>query len=200
MKRGETCSAARQPPRINRVLPRLIISPTPAAPSDENRPYSVSLVDSRDILQDQLLCNELVDLYFDLMHDKQHALFHRPSFISRQRSGQAPVFIVLAMMAIVARFSQNLVFESATIHERGSQWAKQSRKLFDERHPAVSLVAVQGCALLANLAFIQGDSARESLYGAQQIRMVQLLGYPRSLSADRIQREVEIRGTHTFRV
>lgn len=53
---------------------------------------------------DEALCNELVDLYFDLIHDKQHILFHRPTFIADQRKGQAPMILVYAIMALAARY------------------------------------------------------------------------------------------------
>ena len=135
-----------------------------------------------------------MDLYFDLIHDKQYALFHRPTFIEQQRSGEAPAFLVLAMQALSARFSVSSYFGDTKPAERGLNWADQSRELFNDREYAVSLAAVQGCALLANIAFSRGDSAMESLYNAQQIRMIQLLGLPRRLSNNCIQREVEIRG------
>lgn len=52
---------------------------------------------------DGAVCNELVDIYFDLIHDKQHSLFHRPTFIADQREGRAPMVLVYAMMALAAR-------------------------------------------------------------------------------------------------
>ncbi|KAI1623432.1 hypothetical protein EDD37DRAFT_658046 [Exophiala viscosa] len=77
--------------------------------------------------------------------------------------------------------------------DRGRDWATQSKRCFDSRTEAVSVTAIQGCALLANLAFIEGDAMMESLYAAQAIRMVQLLDLPRRLSADSVQQETEIR-------
>jgi hypothetical protein len=52
---------------------------------------------------DEALCNELVDLYFDLIHDKQHILFHRPTFIADQRKGSAPMVLVYGIVALAAR-------------------------------------------------------------------------------------------------
>lgn len=49
------------------------------------------------------LCMELVELYFDLIHDQFHSLFHRPSFIEDVRRGEAPRLILFAMMALAAR-------------------------------------------------------------------------------------------------
>lgn len=56
-----------------------------------------------DTLKDQGLCEELVHTYFKLIHDKQHIIFHRPSFIADHRAGRAPDYLLLAMIALVAR-------------------------------------------------------------------------------------------------
>jgi hypothetical protein len=50
------------------------------------------------------LCMELVELYFDLIHNQFHALFHPPSFIEDVRQGVAPRTILFAMMALSARY------------------------------------------------------------------------------------------------
>ena len=55
-------------------------------------------------LPPQELCLELVELYFDLIHDQFHSLFHRPSFIGQIRNGTAPRVLLFAMMALSARF------------------------------------------------------------------------------------------------
>lgn len=52
---------------------------------------------------DNALCHELVVIYFDLIHDKQHILFHRPTFIADQQQGRAPMVLVYAIMALAAR-------------------------------------------------------------------------------------------------
>jgi hypothetical protein len=51
------------------------------------------------------LCLELVEIYFDLIHDQFHSLFHRPSFIEQVRKGTAPRVLLFAMMALSARFN-----------------------------------------------------------------------------------------------
>ena len=52
---------------------------------------------------DHELCTELVALYFDLIHDKQHILFHPPTFLEQYHAGQAADFLVWAMAALVSR-------------------------------------------------------------------------------------------------
>ncbi len=49
------------------------------------------------------ICLELVQLYFDYIHDQFHSLFHRPSVIQDVECGHAPPALVLAMMALSAR-------------------------------------------------------------------------------------------------
>lgn len=50
------------------------------------------------------ICIELVELYFDLIHDQFHSLFHRPSFLESVHDRTAPRIILFAMMAFSARF------------------------------------------------------------------------------------------------
>jgi len=49
------------------------------------------------------VCIELVELYFDLVHDQFHSLFHRPSFVASVHDGVAPKVLLFAMMAFSAR-------------------------------------------------------------------------------------------------
>ena len=49
------------------------------------------------------VCVELTHLYFDLIHDQFHSLFHRPSVIQDVEQGRAPLVILFAIMALSAR-------------------------------------------------------------------------------------------------
>lgn len=49
------------------------------------------------------VCNEIIDLYFELIDEKQLLLFHRHTFITAHRAGHIPHFIVLEMIALMAR-------------------------------------------------------------------------------------------------
>jgi hypothetical protein len=49
------------------------------------------------------VCVELVHLYFDLIHDQFHSLFHRPSVIQDVEQGRTPPVILFAIMALSAR-------------------------------------------------------------------------------------------------
>lgn len=63
-------------------------------------------------LPDQYICAELVELYFDYVHDKFHSLFHRPSLMEDLRRGQAPENLIYGILALSARY----VFYSARMH------------------------------------------------------------------------------------
>ena len=72
-------------------------------------------------IPDQALCDELVGLYFDLIHDKQHILFHRPSFTAAQRRGESPLVLVYSIIALAAR-SVNPVSTKAAVSLAGARF------------------------------------------------------------------------------
>jgi hypothetical protein len=49
------------------------------------------------------LCTELVQLYFDYVHDQFHTLFHPPSFMEDMNRGQTPRILLYGMIALSAR-------------------------------------------------------------------------------------------------
>ncbi|KAF5982732.1 putative alpha-glucosidase (maltase) [Fusarium bulbicola] len=118
------------------------------------------------LLPSQEMCNSLVDIYFDLIHDKDHTRFHRPSFIKAQREGRAEMMHVLAIMALAARFASDLWHGDSELCERRKDWATHTS---------------------------EGETGMESLYGAQAIRMIQLRRLQTSLSTNKLQRDIEIR-------
>ncbi|KAF3137223.1 hypothetical protein TWF703_005145 [Orbilia oligospora] len=50
---------------------------------------------------------DLVDLYFDYIHDKPHILFHEPTLKTSVRNGSVSRTVLLSLIAISARFSDN---------------------------------------------------------------------------------------------
>ncbi|KAL3480925.1 hypothetical protein BJX99DRAFT_206260 [Aspergillus californicus] len=148
---------------------------------------------SQSILPPESVCNELVDLYFDLVDDKQLLLFHRNSFIAAQRQGQVPEFLLLGMIALVARFSSNTYFDNVHPWHRAQNWFKAAMHSFNTRSQLINLASLQGTLLLAFVALCEGDAAQEALLASQAICMVRMLRLPENLDTDPIQREVEIR-------
>ncbi|KAL3464505.1 hypothetical protein BJX64DRAFT_91980 [Aspergillus heterothallicus] len=139
------------------------------------------------------ICNELVDIYFDLIDEKQLILFHRNTFVTAQRAGQVPDFLVLGMIALVARFSTSSYFDNIHPWDRAKPWLKAAIQAFHARTELINLASLQGSILISFAAFADGDLAQEALLAAQAMCMVRMLRLPLNLSSDPIQREVEIR-------
>lgn len=76
-------------------------------------------------LPDQSLCTELVQLYFDYVHDQFHTLFHKPSFMENLLQGQAPSILVNGMMALSARW----VLHSTTSQANDAHWFSRTQVL-----------------------------------------------------------------------
>lgn len=55
------------------------------------------------LLPTKSLCAELVQLYFDYVHDQFHTLFHPPSFEEDMNRGQVPPILLYGMMALSVR-------------------------------------------------------------------------------------------------
>jgi hypothetical protein len=189
---------AEDPPHRSTVLPTEYTSPS-----------NDSISNGSSLFVEDDLRNELVDLYFRLIHDKQHSLFHPPTFIASVRENKAAMVLVFAILSLAARFvrylttpfpdlklirfSSNPYFHDTEPWSRGHAWAKQSKLLFDSRLVPISVEALQACTLLLHIAFTEGDMENESLYAALAIRMVQRMELPTVLSHDRVEREVQIR-------
>lgn len=164
-----------------------------------------------DILLQESVCDELISIYFNLVHNKQQILFHRQTFSAEKRAGVLPVWILLGIFALTARcvnnkhdnyhhiklnntrFSENAYFGRTDPRTRGQSILQQALSLFYSRTDLVSLHSLQGCILLAFVCFVEGHREHDGLLAAQAIRMVQILKLPEQLSSQRLQREMEIR-------
>ncbi|KAL3452719.1 hypothetical protein BJX65DRAFT_264740 [Aspergillus insuetus] len=139
------------------------------------------------------VCNELVDMYFVLVHDKQHIIFHAHSFINNQRQGCAANFLVLGIVALMARFSSHPFFDNIPPWHRGRLWLQRAVQEFNRRPKLIDIESLQGCLLLAFVSLVEMDADQDTLLSAQAVRMVQVLQLPTLLSPEPIRREVEIR-------
>lgn len=167
-------------------------------------------------LPDQSLCTELVQLYFDYVHDQFHTLFHRPSFIDNLSEGKAPPILVYGMMALSARlvkflklaselsmlighpsfrFSNNPALSQVDARERGRTYGKQCERLLDWND--ISLSTIQACVLLGAIAITDGKAASENIHYAVACRMAQLLDLPKCKNDILLEHEVNIRGILT---
>lgn len=169
-------------------------------------------------LADQSLCTELVQLYFNYVHDQFHTLFHPPSFMESLLQGKAPPILVYGMMALSARlvkfftlgcelsmlighhplfrFSNNPTLSQVDARERGKIYGKQCERLLDWND--ISLITIQACVLLGAIAITDGKAASENIHYAVACRMAQLLDLPKCETDSALEHEVNIRGNLTF--
>ncbi|KAE8328082.1 hypothetical protein BDV39DRAFT_174900 [Aspergillus sergii] len=177
--------------KVPSPLPPLPASVPSSSRCEQNEQNSCS-VSNLDSLP-STVCNKLVDLYFNLIEGKQLQLFHPHTFISMQRAGQAPSYLVFAMIALMARFSSDPFFQNTHPWRRAVTWLKKAIQSFNNREQLVNISSLQGCILLAFVAFVEGDSDQEALLTSQAICMVQRLDLPSKLSSNPIERELGIR-------
>ncbi|RAO73456.1 uncharacterized protein BHQ10_009468 [Talaromyces amestolkiae] len=145
-----------------------------------------------DILQHSV-CDELIELYFDMIHNKQLILFHRRTFLEQRRSGSLPTYLLLGALAVVARFSTNPYFNGIEPTARARPLLHRALKSFNDRQIPISVHSLQAAILLAFTCFVEGERDEEALLSAQAVRMVQLLDLPHRSPAGTVEHEIEIR-------
>ncbi|KAI8716197.1 Zn(2)-C6 fungal-type domain-containing protein [Fusarium sp. LHS14.1] len=186
--KGLQCNAptvARESSDIPRPLARI-------APSSQS---SASVTEREDIIQivdrDDALRDELIEIYFRVIHYKQHLLFHHSSFIRDQKQGLVARYLLFAVFALASRFSSNPALDHVKPWSRGKLFLREAIKSFNERTKLISIESLQGSIILAFAAFVEGDVDQDVLLSCQAIRMTQALQLPVVLSSDRLTREIE---------
>ncbi|KAJ4365954.1 hypothetical protein N0V95_000329 [Ascochyta clinopodiicola] len=134
---------------------------------------------------------ELVNLYFDYIHDQFHSMYHRPSFTEDVARERVPRIILLAVFALSSRFSSNSVYAEIDPRERGEGFRTASEALLDLRD--ISPVTIQACVLLGAYAAAHGDTDIENVYYSTAGRMCLVLDLPSRPVASLLEREVNIR-------
>lgn len=149
------------------------------------------------LAEDEILrlpvCDEMVELYFDLFHNKQQILFHRQAFLSQLSKNQIADYILLGIVALVARFSKHDYFQDTSPHERAKHYLTRALVLFNNRAESVSIQTLQGSILLSFVCSVEKQSDQSSLLAAQATCMVQLLGLPERPADFAVERETNIR-------
>lgn len=137
---------------------------------------------------------ELVNLYFEYIHDQFHSIYHRPSFIEDVASERAPKIVLFAMLALSSRFSVNEAFARTDPRDRGEIYRLASERLLNIRN--ISPTTVQACVLLGAYAAASGETDVENLYYGLAGRMCLALDLPNRPVASLLERELNIRCTY----
>lgn len=74
-------------------------SESPTYSEDGGLPYNV--------IHDDSLCDDLISRYFDLIHDKQHLIFHPATFLAQYRAGKIQKYLVWIIAALISRCDMN---------------------------------------------------------------------------------------------
>jgi hypothetical protein len=164
-----------------------------AVPWDYSSEQNDSLFDP---LPPQAVCVRCCNLYFAYVHDQFHTLFHKPSFMADLTSNKVPSVILLAIIALSARFSSHAYFEYTNPRTRGVEYMQRAAKLLDPSD--VSLASIQACVLLGACRVIEADARGEAVYYGMACRMAQLLDLSNRPCTNRLEREINIRVWHTL--
>ena len=137
------------------------------------------------------LRRELVELYFDYIHDQFHSIYHRASFLEDVVNDRVPAIALFAIFALSARFSTNQAFDGTDPRERGESYRMRSEELLNIRH--LHPTTVQGCILLGAYAAASGETDVENIYYSMAGRICLALDLPNRPVASLVEREVNIR-------
>jgi hypothetical protein len=100
---------------------------------------------------------EIVNLYFDYVHDQFHSLFHRPTFVQDVTQHAVPEPLLFGILGLGARFSTNPALADLEPRDKGRKYMREAERHLNLRD--ISLETVQLCVLLG--AGSTGDGETE---------------------------------------
>lgn len=142
-------------------------------------------------LPPQAVCEEVVGLYFQYIHDTFHSLFHKPTLIEDVRASTVPRVILLSIISLAARFSNDAYFSDVDPRVRGRAYAREAERLLDLRDVSVS--TIQACVLLGAFVITEGEALPEALYYGIACRLAMALDLPNMPVSTRLEQETNIR-------
>jgi len=139
-----------------------------------------------------------VGLYFLVVHDTHHSIFHRPTVEKQITDGEFPDILLYSVMALGARFSDNPIFANIDRRGRGDQYTQRARELLDLAD--ISVTTLQASILLATVCFCDSQTGTEALYYSIAIRLALILDLPNRECDSQVDRQVNLRSMHPFHV
>ncbi|KAH6684754.1 hypothetical protein B0J14DRAFT_573532 [Halenospora varia] len=128
---------------------------SPVVPGRTAAPYLPSY-DPSLLIPPKAVLEELVDLYFRLIHDGPHTLFHEPTFLARLAENLIPGFLLLALISLSTRFSTNEYFrDDPRLYSKA--YAAAALELLQKEMVRPSLESVQGYILISQHLGGEGD-------------------------------------------
>lgn len=137
------------------------------------------------------VCIDVGSLYFRYIHDTFHSLFHQASVEEDIANGTLPRVLLLGIIGMASRFSQEPYFEGIEPRSRAQPYVREAQRLLDLRD--ISVTTIQACVLLGACVVIEGEAASESLYYSIACRLAMLLDLPNLPVDTRLEQETNIR-------
>ena len=135
---------------------------------------------------------EIVNLYFDYVHDQFHSLFHRPTFVQDVTQHAVPKPLLFGILGLGARFSTNPALADLEPRDKGRKYMREAERHLNLRD--ISLETVQLCVLLGAGSTGDGETEGENLFYSVSCRTAQLLGLPHRQAVSPLQKEIDNRG------
>lgn len=141
---------------------------------------------------------ELVELYFRYIHDTFHSLFHQPSLMQGVINGTIPEVLLLGIISLSSRFSNDPFFTGIDPRIRGRPYARKAQTLLDLRD--VSLTTIQACVLLGAFVITEGEAAAEAVFYSIACRSALVLDLPNFPGQSLLDQEIHRRVWWTLRM
>jgi len=107
------------------------------------------------------------------------------------KNGAISRAILLSIISLSARFSNDSYFAGIDPRIRGRQYAKEAEGLLDLRD--ISISTIQACILLGAYVITEGEAISESLYYSVACRLAMVLDLPTMPVSTRLEQEVNTR-------
>ena len=146
---------------------------------------------------------EMVSHYFNVVHDKHHSLFHRPTFERNLQENRIADVILFSVLSLGSRYYSPAPYAStmfltgpirfsSTPQRHGDHLADRAYQALDMRDTSVA--TIQACILLGTLCFVDGKTEAEALYYATALRLGLILNLPQKQCATELERQIHLRG------
>jgi hypothetical protein len=136
-------------------------------------------------------CIDVTKLYFQYIHDTFHSLFHPPSVIKEVEDGTIPKILLLGIISLAARFSNDSFFANIDPRARGRPYAHEAEQLLNLRE--ISLTTIQAAVIIGCFCVTEGDPEAEGIYYTVACRNALILDLPNLPAQSRVAQETQRR-------
>lgn len=133
----------------------------------------------------------MTKLYFQYCHDTFHSLFHPPSVIKEVEDGTIAKLLLMGIISLGARFSNDPFFAATDPRVRGRPYAQEAEQLLNLRE--ISVTTIQAAVMIGLFCVTEGDPEAEAIYYTVACRNALILDLPNVPTLSRVDQEVNRR-------